>query len=167
MTISTLPLAAQRPGSPPCSPPCHSRPVQCTEPRPVALPPPHLSGSPSLRLPTVLLATTLSGLHSSRRLCFLPSSTQQFPLKHPSDHASARRFSIFPWLSGWSCPCPASPALPHPSRWQSQPQLLGLRLPVERHGGLWARGGDMEVCQPGRNPTGEDGVSCLLPHLPC
>lgn len=115
MTISTLPLAAQRPGSPPCSPPCHSHPVQCREPRPVALPPPHLSGSPSLRLPTVLLATTLSGLHSSRRLCFLPSSTQQFPLKHPSDHASARRFSIFPWLSGWSCPCPASPALPHPS----------------------------------------------------
>lgn len=30
--------------------------------------------------------------------------------------------------------------------------------------GGWGHGaGDTEVCQPGRSPTGEDGVSCLSP----
>ena len=74
--------------------------------------------------------------------------------------------SIFNVVSGSWLLVQALPFLAHPdgrvghSCWGADCQWRGV-------GGCGHKAGDTVVCQPGQNPTAEDGVSCLLPHLSC
>lgn len=73
--------------------------------------------------------------------------------------------SIFNIILGSWLLARALPFLAHPdgrvghSCWGSGCQWRGV-------GGCGHRAEDTAVCRPGRNPTGEDGMSCLLPTAP-